>query len=630
MLFQDLKDQPLLCAAFTYDPNVFQCLIHDKKSIPDGTGIIINEPGKRYSEKFCIDGQININELSFFFAADLPPECGRTQFIRVQQAVIVGYAKNFSSVSSTEECAMRCLKESFPCRSAMYFYEEGECITNSESAQTVPSAFAHEDTDKVIYFQNGCEKVVENQKNMISGIYYTTTLDESIIRSDSCTTTLLFLERQNDGEDIKLKNELESENPTNKDVINEEEAERDMNVELENRKPERVAIFKPEDKNDAKTESGEIKTSPVDSTHLVNMKNDGNPELPPEIKKLNHEENTNGSPEQVGVIPRVVYNEMVEEEKQIGGRKDSREDSMEQFRPHVVQPTIKEIPAKLEQQKHVKQVDTSEDEQRATTADSTEKKSTAAFEMPRVMIQVTVNSSNVTKKQNQVETTTMVVTTTKRFSENVEEATTAANIKNPKHDGQDDIKGLLKKSNRTKVDLENESRGYFSEWNPWTVCKTVGERRIRRRRCLNLRRCIGALTEVAVCKPEDIKSNLRTSPASSSSGTAISYYVLNTDFRTIVSAGLRQPDEVTLNQWTNSNKHNVSVPFGVGSNQKITENPDLWSPWDGNCKKCFLQQFPKIQPCRDHQQIGYESRECLKTNVDECIGPFFRYCTIPC
>ena len=38
----------------------------------------------------------------------------------------------------------------------MYFYEEGECITNTENALTKPTAFTKEETEKVIYFQNGC------------------------------------------------------------------------------------------------------------------------------------------------------------------------------------------------------------------------------------------------------------------------------------------------------------------------------------------------------------------------------------------------------------------------------------------------------------------------------------------
>lgn len=39
----------------------------------------------------------------------------------------------------------------------MYFYEEGECILNTESAISQPDDFMKlEDDDKVIFFHNGC------------------------------------------------------------------------------------------------------------------------------------------------------------------------------------------------------------------------------------------------------------------------------------------------------------------------------------------------------------------------------------------------------------------------------------------------------------------------------------------
>lgn len=46
----------------------------------------------------------------------------------------------------------------------MYFYEEGECITNIESASTQPNSFAKEENDKVIYFQNGCTESMKFQR----------------------------------------------------------------------------------------------------------------------------------------------------------------------------------------------------------------------------------------------------------------------------------------------------------------------------------------------------------------------------------------------------------------------------------------------------------------------------------
>jgi hypothetical protein len=56
------------------------------------------------------------------------------------------------------ECAAYCMRErEFECKSAMYFWEEGECITNVESAITAPDDFQRpDDDDKVIFFHNGC------------------------------------------------------------------------------------------------------------------------------------------------------------------------------------------------------------------------------------------------------------------------------------------------------------------------------------------------------------------------------------------------------------------------------------------------------------------------------------------
>ena len=41
----------------------------------------------------------------------------------------------------------------------MYFYEEGECITNSESAMTKPSSFSKDDTEKYVNFQSHLEGI---------------------------------------------------------------------------------------------------------------------------------------------------------------------------------------------------------------------------------------------------------------------------------------------------------------------------------------------------------------------------------------------------------------------------------------------------------------------------------------
>lgn len=52
----------------------------------------------------------------------------------------------------------------------MYFYTEGECITNTESAMTQPTSFAREESDKVIYLQNGCPAILARQKQLENSI----------------------------------------------------------------------------------------------------------------------------------------------------------------------------------------------------------------------------------------------------------------------------------------------------------------------------------------------------------------------------------------------------------------------------------------------------------------------------
>lgn len=48
----------------------------------------------------------------------------------------------------------------------MYFYTEGECITNTESAMTQPTSFAREESDKVVYIQNGCPAILARQRQL--------------------------------------------------------------------------------------------------------------------------------------------------------------------------------------------------------------------------------------------------------------------------------------------------------------------------------------------------------------------------------------------------------------------------------------------------------------------------------
>uniref|UniRef100_A0AC35GA03 Apple domain-containing protein n=1 Tax=Panagrolaimus sp. PS1159 TaxID=55785 RepID=A0AC35GA03_9BILA len=134
----------VICASFTYDHVKFKCSIYKRKSGPDGDLDKETTPGKRFFEKFCLD-------------EDSPNQCAGAQFVRIDDSILSGYAKNTSIHSTMAGCINQCLKEEFICKSAMYFYDEGECITNVESGQTSPEDFGSpDDGDKVVYFSNGC------------------------------------------------------------------------------------------------------------------------------------------------------------------------------------------------------------------------------------------------------------------------------------------------------------------------------------------------------------------------------------------------------------------------------------------------------------------------------------------
>jgi len=104
--------------------------------------------GYRLIEKFCL-------------SEDVSMECANKQFIRVDNYILRGYAQSTTTVPTLAECVSECMKEKeFNCLSAMYFYEEGECITNTESAITAPDDFQppEEDDQKVVFFHNACSK----------------------------------------------------------------------------------------------------------------------------------------------------------------------------------------------------------------------------------------------------------------------------------------------------------------------------------------------------------------------------------------------------------------------------------------------------------------------------------------
>ena len=71
----------------------------------------------------------------------------------------------------------------------------------------------------------------------------------------------------------------------------------------------------------------------------------------------------------------------------------------------------------------------------------------------------------------------------------------------PEQSAEEQFEGVGKRMGIPTIPSQTE--GFFSRWGPWTPCHVPGERRVRRRKCLDLRRCKGALMQVDYC-PRDI------------------------------------------------------------------------------------------------------------------------------
>ncbi|VDK53789.1 unnamed protein product [Cylicostephanus goldi] len=88
----------------------------------------------------------------------------------------------------------------------MYFYEEGECITNTESALSKPSSFAKEENEKVVYFQNGCMTKLQSRDTTTAFAAMSSAEKaeeaDTVEKDDAPLTTVMPKEELN-SEDIK-------------------------------------------------------------------------------------------------------------------------------------------------------------------------------------------------------------------------------------------------------------------------------------------------------------------------------------------------------------------------------------------------------------------------------------------
>ncbi|CAG9536973.1 unnamed protein product [Cercopithifilaria johnstoni] len=524
-LLQDNNGRMILCASAVYDHATFICTIFRSKSYPEGDLQTMVAPGQRLFEKFCLK--------------DISSECADSRFLKVDQSVIIGYAQNVSMARSIEECIEQCLIERFQCRSAMYFYTESACITNTESAMTQPTSFTREENDNVIYIQNDCPTILARQKQLENS---TTAATES--------------------------------SPTAAD-----EHIEDINVEAETMSSTRTIN---EGDNNKKRKKDE-ETRNTAAITVVNSSNGDNI-----LKKRND-------------LNDLIYNVSYKEESKNSLGTDSGK--FASFKEVTATSTIEEMSKMLE--RNLKKLITGSN----TTSFNRRLKSLKQTKLQQVRKEFTSEEN----KQNQVEKNLPLEVE----NQEIEKTNSLVVVVHKRAEIQKPIK-------RLKIITLNgfKDENHFSQWSNWSPCKRSGERRIRRRKCYNLQKCIGALMEVKKC-PKIIQEpefravpdghELRTTIDKKELLTPVPSERLNLANKTNVRTGIRMSISSQLQQ-----SHLEKEPTEK-TNEKV------WSPWRGIC-----QEFASGHPCKNHKIIGFESRDCLATDNDKCKGPFFRYCTISC
>ncbi|UMM11457.1 hypothetical protein L5515_000736 [Caenorhabditis briggsae] len=138
------------CKSFMYNNKTRTCILADERSKPLGRADLVATEGFTYFEKKC-------------FAS--PNTCRNVpSFKRVPQMILVGFAAFvMENVPSVTMCLDQCTNpppetgEGFVCKSVMYYYNEQECILNSETRESKPELFIPEGEEFLVdYFDITC------------------------------------------------------------------------------------------------------------------------------------------------------------------------------------------------------------------------------------------------------------------------------------------------------------------------------------------------------------------------------------------------------------------------------------------------------------------------------------------
>ncbi|PAV71664.1 hypothetical protein WR25_26575 [Diploscapter pachys] len=594
---RDQNGQEINCVSFTYDHKAFSCRIYTEKAKPFGTMEPTASAGMRYFEKICTQDA-------------LPRSCDNIQYIRADDSVLVGYASNISLVDTIEQCVVKCVFDS-KCKSAMYFYEEGECITNSESAMTKPSSFSKDDTEKVIYFENSCylalanietdgkDKKVEVQKRTLPRTEDEKTTKPPIKTKDIKTTKKKITTEVQVVTTAKYTNEEEASGDEVEDVISDEknkkkavktEKEARREAEAEGEDEEYVEVE--EVPEQPKTTSRTTTTTTEEPTTRKPKKNMKNMEAEYEMTEVPDDDQSEW--------------EYVDEKKEAA--KMQKEKEKQKLKPErKVQKKAEIEPQPAEEHEY----EETEQEQQSET-NQEEKMAKKYKNHPRnygSKTQVLPEKPESQEEYDDYEA--QKKPQPKEYPEESDKESQNYRRRKPEEHKRAQLK--IEK-NHPIEDGEN----LFSEWSDWTPCNYSGERQIRRRRCLDLRRCLGALMQTRLCPAISSQPREKIEEENDSSMESVRS-IVDTDGQPLSVKARKEQQQIQVPvQWQTEPAVSLRVtpPSSLSS---------LWTPWQEKC-----QEFASGQPCNNGKMIGFESRECIATDPSQCVGPFFRYCTLPC
>ncbi|VDM92362.1 unnamed protein product [Litomosoides sigmodontis] len=480
---RDNRGRRILCASTVYDHATFVCTIFRSTSYPEGDLKTMVAPGQRLFEKFCLK--------------DAQSECAESRFLKVDQAVIIGYAKNVSIVRSIEECMEQCFAEHFQCKSVMYFYTEGECITNTESAMTQPTSFAREESDKVIYIQNGCPAILARQRQL-----------EKITTADHQHSEQSLEQPPSSAEEEHIKHlNVETETISSATTTAEGDSSK----------------TKKEGEEIRNTASSIIANSSVENTS--NKQNDLNHRAENKIKKSS-----------------------APDSRKLASIEQSPAASATEEMPGVLELNLKKL---------------------------TTNSSTVSFSFNKRL-----KSLKQTKLQQMKE---------KLTSEGNEENHIRKNLPlevrpSPLQVESQQIEKTSSPAKRLKITTLNEFKDedHFSQWSNWSPCRRSGEKRIRRRKCYNLQKCVGSLMEVKKC-PNTIQGDpeIRAIPDDHGIRTTVGME------RLLLS--------VPRERLNLTSKADVKTGIQVGIASQLQKsysdkesmekaNKNIWSAWRGVCQ----------------------------------------------